>query len=251
MIRRYLLLVLHFGVLSHLVGQEVYYVTFLNPQTISRTDLSNCASLDPITLPDDIDVGSIAFDINFHPDSRMYIITHNYLLQYDFTSRSSKIIEDGSVFYSDAGTVPGMAIDEEGHFAINGGEGIVGMQHVVKYDLRSRQVLQDQSSYEWSYHFIGRIHDYFIPVFRSKYFYPDSSGFWVFDLDGNKPVKYFDWGQDREYTLQLLLTAQVRTTILGEGQSISSLMPGYTTDQPVAKILPKVDVKKVLEEDRI
>ncbi|WP_236977912.1 trypsin-like peptidase domain-containing protein [Membranihabitans maritimus] len=47
-----------------------------------------------------------------------------------------------------------------------------------------------------------------------------------------------------------LLHAQVRTTILGTEKNISEMIPGYTAEQPEAITLPRVDVAKVLEEDR-
>lgn len=47
------------------------------------------------------------------------------------------------------------------------------------------------------------------------------------------------------------LCAQVRTTILGKDQNIKSILSEYTLDQPEPIVLPKVDVRKTLEQDRL
>src|SRR5690606_32902001 len=47
------------------------------------------------------------------------------------------------------------------------------------------------------------------------------------------------------------IRAQVRTTILAKDQDIQSIMYEYTMYQPSPIILPKVDVRKVLEQDRL
>lgn len=47
------------------------------------------------------------------------------------------------------------------------------------------------------------------------------------------------------------LCAQVRTTILGKDQNIKSILSEYTLDQPEPIVLPKVDVRQTLEQDRL